>query len=84
MRSSSSTRDTSIAIRRAANENDTKSPAGKGAYLNALLPVMARIDNAVERMAWLPLIVERGALGAERPRRPTAHILRRSLPGCAP
>jgi DNA primase len=55
-------------IRRAANENDTKSPAGKGAYLNALLPVLARIDNAVERMAWLPAIVERGGLdeGAAR------------------
>jgi DNA primase len=55
-------------IRRAANENDTKSPAGKGAYLNTLLPVLSRIDNAVERMAWLPLIVERGALdeGATR------------------
>ncbi|HEU0105815.1 MAG TPA: DNA primase [Vicinamibacteria bacterium] len=55
-------------IHRAAAENDTKSPAGKGAYLNALLPVLARIDNAVERMAWLPAIVERGALdeGATR------------------
>ena len=55
-------------IRRAASENDTKSPAGKGAYLNALLPVLARIDNAVERMAWLPAIVERGGLdeGATR------------------
>jgi DNA primase len=55
-------------IHRAAAENDTKSPAGKGAYLNALLPVLARIDNAVERMAWLPAIVERGGLdeGATR------------------
>jgi DNA primase len=55
-------------IRRAAAENDTKSPAGKGAYLNALLPVLAKIDNAVERMAWLPAIVERGGLdeGATR------------------
>jgi DNA primase len=55
-------------IQRAAAENDTKSPAGKGAYLNALLPVLARIDNAVERMAWLPAIVERGGLdeGATR------------------
>ena len=55
-------------IHRAAAENDTTSPAGKGAYLNALLPVLARIDNAVERMAWLPAIVERGALdeGATR------------------
>jgi DNA primase len=55
-------------IARAAQENDTRTPAGKGAYLNALLPVMAKIDNAVERMAWLPAIVERGGLdeGATR------------------
>ena len=55
-------------IRRAAVENDTKTPAGKGAYLNALLPVLSRIDNAVERMAWLPAVVERGGLdsGATR------------------
>jgi DNA primase len=51
-------------IKRAAQENDTKSPAGKGAYLNALLPVLAKIDNAVERMAWLPAIVEQGGLDA--------------------
>src|SRR5262249_31547949 len=55
-------------IRRAATENDTTSPAGKAAYLNALLPVLARIDNAVERMAWLPAVVERRGLddGATR------------------
>ncbi|HUG53677.1 MAG TPA: DNA primase [Vicinamibacteria bacterium] len=55
-------------IRRAAAENDTRTPGGKGAYLNALLPVLARIDNAVERMAWLPAVVERGGLddGAAR------------------
>jgi len=54
--------------RRAAAENDTRTPAGKAAYLNALLPLMARIDNAVERMAWLPAVVERGGLddGATR------------------
>jgi DNA primase len=51
-------------IKRAAQENDTRSPAGKGAYLNALLPVLAKIDNAVERMAWLPAIVEKGGLDA--------------------
>jgi DNA primase len=55
-------------IRRAAGENDTKTPAGKAAYLNVLLPVLSRIDNAVERMAWLPAVVERAALddGATR------------------
>lgn len=55
-------------IRRAAAENDTKTPAGKAGYLNGLLPVLARIDNAVERMAWLPAVVDRGGLddGATR------------------
>lgn len=49
-------------MRRAAAENDTKTPAGKAAYLNGLLPVLSRIDNAVERMAWLPAIVRAGGL----------------------
>jgi DNA primase len=49
-------------IRRAAAENEMRTPAGKAAYLNALLPVLARIENAVERAAWLPAIVERGGL----------------------
>ena len=55
-------------IRRAAAENDTRTPAGKAGYLNGLLPVLARIDNAVERMAWLPAVVDRGGLddGATR------------------
>jgi DNA primase len=55
-------------IRRAAAENDTRTPAGKAGYLNVLLPVLARIDNAVERMAWLPAVVDRGGLdsGATR------------------
>jgi DNA primase len=55
-------------IQKAARENDTKAPAGKAAYLNVLLPVLSRIDNAVERMAWLPAVVERGGLddGATR------------------
>ena len=49
-------------IRRAAAENEMRTPAGKAAYLNALLPILARIENAVERAAWLPAIVERGGL----------------------
>jgi len=49
-------------IRRAAAENDTRAPAGKAAYLNALLPSLRRIESAVERAAWLPAIVQRGGL----------------------
>jgi DNA primase len=49
-------------IRRAAAENDTRTPEGKAAYLNALLPSLRRIESAVERAAWLPAVVERGGL----------------------
>jgi len=49
-------------IRRAAALTDTRTPAGKAAYLEALLPVLTKIDSAVERAAWLPLIAERGGL----------------------
>jgi len=49
-------------IRRAAGEDDTSTPGGKAAYLRALLPVLGRIDSAVERAAWLARIAERGGL----------------------
>lgn len=49
-------------IQRAAVENDLKAPAGKAAYLNALLPTLARLPSAVERAAWLTAIAERGGL----------------------
>jgi DNA primase len=64
-------------IRRAAAEHDTRNPAGKAAYLEALLPVLVKIDSAVERAAWLPRIAERGGLdeGAAR------EELRRALRG---
>jgi DNA primase len=62
-------------IDRAANENDIRTPEGKGAYLNAVLPVLAKIDNAVERAAWLPAIVERGGLDG----RAAQEELRRAL-----
>ena len=64
-------------IRRAASENDLATPAGKSAYLNALLPTLARIESPVERAAWLPTIVESGALDSmaarEEVRRALAH-----------
>ncbi|PYQ11600.1 MAG: DNA primase [Acidobacteria bacterium] len=49
-------------IRRAAVEHDTGTPQGKAEYLNALLPAVVRIESAVERAAWLPLIVSSAGL----------------------
>ncbi len=64
-------------IRRAAVENDVRTPPGKAAYLAALLPTLVRIDNAVERAAWLPRVVERGGLDPQA----AADELRRALGG---
>ena len=52
-------------IRRAAAENDIRTPEGKAAYLNALLPGLRRIESAVERAAWLPTVIQRGGLDAQ-------------------
>src|SRR5688572_27790336 len=52
-------------IRRCAAENDTRTPAGKAAYLNALLPSLRKIESAVERAAWFPTVIERGGLDAQ-------------------
>jgi DNA primase len=49
-------------IRRSAKENDVRTPAGKSAYLNGLLPALARIESAVERTAWLPRVIAEGGL----------------------
>ncbi|HVQ29287.1 MAG TPA: DNA primase, partial [Vicinamibacteria bacterium] len=64
-------------IRRAAAEHETRTPAGKAAYLEALLPVLVKIDSAVERAAWLPRIAERGGLDEAAAR----EELRRALRG---
>jgi len=62
-------------VRRAAVEHPVGTPQGKAAYLNALLPALARIDSAVERAAWLPLIVASGGLDE----RATEQELRRAI-----
>lgn len=49
-------------IRRALSEQPVSTPAGKAAYLKALLPALTRIESAVERAAWLPVIADRGGL----------------------
>ncbi len=55
-------------IRRAAAENDTAMPRGKAAFLEALLPSLARIGSAVERSAWLQAAIERGRLDPQAAR----------------
>jgi DNA primase len=64
-------------VRRAVVEHDIRTPAGKAAYLNAILPTLARLESAVERTAWLPRIADAGGLdeGATR------EELRRALSG---
>jgi DNA primase len=47
---------------RAAAANDTRTPAGKAAYLQALLPFLLKVESAVERAAWVSRIAERGNL----------------------
>jgi DNA primase len=49
-------------IRKAAAENDTKTPGGKAAYFEAILPSLSKVDSAVERSAWLTVVVEKGRL----------------------
>jgi DNA primase len=67
-------------IRRATVENDLGAPAGKASYLAALLPTLARLENAVERSAWLSRIAERGGLDERAAR----EELRRALTGVRP
>jgi DNA primase len=62
-------------VRRAASEHEVGTPQGKAAYLNALLPALLRIESAVERAAWLPLVVASGGLDE----RATEQELRRAI-----
>lgn len=48
--------------RLAARENDIESPAGKAAYMNALLPTLSRIESGVERAAWIPRLAQIGRI----------------------
>jgi DNA primase len=51
-------------MRRAETAGDLTSPAGKAAFFAAALPALVRTQNAVERLAWLGRVVERGGLDA--------------------
>jgi DNA primase len=67
-------------IRRAAAQHDTRTPAGKAAYIEALLPSLVAIESAVERAAWLPTVAERGGLDEAAAR----DELRRAMSGRPP
>jgi DNA primase len=69
-------------IRRALAENDTGTPPGKAAYLKALLPTLTHIESAVEKAAWLAVIVERGGLD-ERAARQEMRAAESGRPGAA-
>ena len=71
-------------IRRAAAESDTKTPAGKAAYLNALLPSLRKIESAVERAAWFPAVIERGGLDAQAAQEELRRALASRSPTVAP
>jgi DNA primase len=64
-------------MRRAETAGDLTSPAGKAAFFAAALPALVRTQNAVERLAWLGRVVERGGLDAGAAR----EELRRALSG---
>ncbi|MEE8218770.1 MAG: DNA primase [Vicinamibacteria bacterium] len=49
-------------MRQAEQAHDLGSPEGKAGFLSALLPALTRIENAVERSAWLSRAAERGGL----------------------
>ena len=49
-------------MRQAEKAHDVGSPQGKAAFLTALMPALTRIENVVERSAWLALAVERGGI----------------------
>jgi DNA primase len=62
-------------IEKAAAENDTKTPPGKAAYVEAILPSLAKLESAVERSAWLQVVVEKGRLDGAA----ALHELKRAL-----
>jgi len=62
-------------IRKAAAEQDVNVPAGKAAFLNAVLPTLSRIESSVERAAWIPMLVQAGRLDEAA----TIEELRRAL-----
>jgi DNA primase len=64
-------------MRRAERAHDLGSPEGKAGFFSMLLPALARVDNAVERSAWVSRAVDRGGLDEAAAR----EELRRALRG---
>jgi DNA primase len=64
-------------MRQAERANDLASPEGKAGFFTVVLSALVKIDNAVERSAWLVRAVERGGLDESAAR----EELRRSLGG---
>jgi DNA primase len=67
-------------IHRAAEEAKPTTPAGKAAFLQALLPTLARIGSGVERAAWMARVVDQGGLDEQAAR----EELRRALASRGP
>ncbi len=49
-------------VGRAARQHPVNTPEGKRAFLDAVLPTLARIEDPVERIAWLPHLEDRGGI----------------------
>ncbi len=49
-------------MRRGATEHDLSSPVGKGAYIESIIPTLAKVESAVERAAWLRRVAERAGI----------------------
>jgi DNA primase len=71
-------------IRRAAAENDVSTPPGKAAYLNALLPPLLALASAVERAAWIPMVVAHGGLDERAAREELSRALGGRRPAAPP
>lgn len=62
-------------IEGAAAAHETRTPPGKAAFLTALLPSLGRVENAVERAAWVARIAERGGLDVRATEQQVRHAL---------
>jgi DNA primase len=49
-------------MRRGVAEHDLSSPVGKGAYMESIIPTLAKVESAVERAAWLRRVAERAGI----------------------
>jgi DNA primase len=63
-------------IEKAAAENDTKTPPGKAAFIGAILPSLTKLESAVERAAWLRVVVDKGRLDGAAALAELKHTLR--------